>query len=121
MILEAVVSAVNSVVFISDPSWSVNIPEDTGSNLVSFNSSCISIGTLMESDGKTKLRLGGQYSEPVGWIIFEGILETPGKMVSVSDALGNLLLEINVSASSTLLRIWVNDAREPDIISISAL
>lgn len=113
------VSPPHSILFISDPTAVADIPE-IASTLVSATSSCVAIGTLAEMDGETTVILDRAVPAPVGELVFNGDVETPGRRLAVTFSDGSMVSELVVSTERVRVRIWANDASEPDSISIEA-
>jgi len=120
MSIEQKIAPSNSIVFVSDPTQSADIPIDPGLSLVSASRNCVCVGTLAEVDGETMIRLGSDFANPEGEIVFDGSIETPGHRLAVSDASAIEILAIDVPSSLTRLTIWANDPIEPDVILIRA-
>jgi len=107
-----------SLIFIADPEGG-NTPECSPPAPYWATSSCIAVGCLMYQDGDTEVCLGQMHEmRPKGRPIFDGLLETPNRKVNVETAEGELVLQADVSAESTRVRIWTNASKEPDKIII---
>ena len=50
--------------------------------------------------------------------MFDGVLRTKSRELIVRTVLGEVLLQTKVPKIETELRVWVNDAKEPDHITI---
>jgi hypothetical protein len=89
--------------------------------LVSATPSCVAVGTLCEIDGETTISLSDE-GVPPGFgptPVFDGVLQTDSKKLSVCNVLLEVLLEIDVPSKRTRLQIWANDTTsEPDSIAI---
>jgi hypothetical protein len=107
-----------SLIFIADPEGG-DTPECSPPAPYWATPSCIAVGCLMYQDGDTEVSLGlaGEIN-PGGHPIFDGLLETPNRMVNVETAEGELVLQAGVPTESTRVRIWTNAPREPDKIAI---
>ena len=116
---QARLSPPHSILFISDPSASVDLPE-IGPALVAATSSCVAIGTLADMDGETTVILERSVPSPEGELVFSGDIGTPGKRLAVMCSDASVAVEIAVAAERTHLRIWANHASEPDLISVEA-
>ena|SRR5579871_432436 len=113
------VSAPYSIIFVHDSGTAIEVPKDIGDRLVCATASCISIGTLMEYDGKTMVELSSRIENPSGARVFSGGLQTPSRRVVVTDANGSTLLSTDVPDTQSAVTIWANDAvSEPDEIWI---
>ena len=101
----------NSLVLVMDRSAGV-IPETLGEGLVAATSSCIAVGTRQEHDGETSISIS-HGDAPYGVaeaLVFDGLIETPSKVLSICSVLGDVLLELPVAAQKTRVQVWVNDA-----------
>jgi hypothetical protein len=49
---------------------------------------------------------------------FEGKVGTPGRRLEISSVLGDSILMTSVLQSETVVRIWVNDPKEPDRVIV---
>ena len=118
MILKSSIAPRNSILFIFDPTITIEVPEGVGATLVAATRTCISVGTLAEMDGETTIYLSDEFVDPVGRIVFDGFLETAGKQVSISDVSGENILSMKVMRTISQVTIWANDLSEPDIILV---
>jgi hypothetical protein len=108
----------NSVVLIMDYAAGV-IPESMAGKLVASTSSCIAVGTLSEADGLTRISISDQTPTDVTESpIFDGVLDTPNRHLSVCSAHNEALMVIPVGGGKTSVRIWANHPFEPDRINI---
>jgi hypothetical protein len=119
-LLERSVAPPNSIVFINDPTHICEVPRNTATAIVTATASCIAVWTLAQPSGETTIRLARTMDCPVGQIVFDDMLETPGRRVEVGDSGGEQILPINVDNALTHVKIWVNDTNEPDLILIQA-
>ncbi len=71
-------------------------------------------------NGETTIKLGEALAPLGGELVFDGVLETPGLQIAVSDSGATTLLSMRVQTARTHVRVWVNDPSEPDIILIQA-
>jgi hypothetical protein len=107
-----------SVVLISD-SGGGKIPDGMRGQLIVATNSCVAVGCLSEVDGETEFVLGASAEVSPGEPpTFEGKLRTPGRRLEISSVLGDSILMTPVSQSETVVRIWVNDAKEPDRVIV---
>lgn len=108
----------NSLIFIMDHAFG-EIPESMGHGLVTSTDSCVAVATLCEFDGATTVIVG---TDPQGVgaeiLVFEGHLTIPSKQLSVCSALDEELLSMEVSTSHVHLKVYANDATEPNFITI---
>jgi hypothetical protein len=109
----------HSIVFISDRSV-CDIPETLAGNLVTYTRSCVVVGTLAFMDGSTRVSLDRHHEPHDLALVFDGLLETPSKVLSVSTSHDETLMELELETERTRVRIWVNDPREPDDIRVVA-
>ncbi|MBO6899770.1 MAG: hypothetical protein JJ864_00355 [Rhizobiaceae bacterium] len=104
---------VNSIVFISDNLTS-KPPEHIDGSLVSFNKFCVSVGTYPEVDGETKFSLGrADEVEDALQLVFDGMIETPGRKLIISTVWDEVLLKTGVEDTETRTRVWVDHPRWP--------
>lgn len=107
-----------SVVVLEDAGGG-EVPGTMGSGGVAATESCIAIGTLAEVDGETAFTLGAARDVDPGWApSFQGTLPTPSGKLVLRTVLDKILLEREVANARTAIRIWLNDAREPDRVLI---
>jgi hypothetical protein len=115
---EVTVKAPNSLILVGDPDGQP--PVSMADKLVAATTSCVAVGTLSQPDGATRLRLFGATDDLPERLAFEGLLQTPNRLVAVRNVLGETYLEKHVSAAVTSVQIWVNDLSEPDDICVLA-
>jgi len=109
----------NSLILVMDRTIGV-IPDAMGGGLVAATSSCVAVGTLSEYDGETSISLSDE-GKALGFDstpVFDGMLETPSKVLSICTVLNDVLLELGVPSEKTRVRIWANDVSEPDNIVV---
>lgn len=107
----------NSVVLVMDPRTG-DVPETMGGQLVASTPSCVAIGCLAEKDGQTSLHLGDYEVTPAHALIFDGLIETPSRLLAVCNVRREPYLSMAVAEERTQVRIWVNDDVEPDDIGV---
>jgi hypothetical protein len=95
-------------------------PEITRTPAIWHNPFCVVVGCLSSQDGETALSLlsGGEKTPPAR-PAFDGMIETPRKMVLVSTSEGDRLSEIDVASMTIRVRIWINHPVEPDTIYVA--
>jgi hypothetical protein len=113
--VEVTVKPPNSLVLVGDPLGAP--PISMGNDLVAATTSCVAVGTLNEADGATRLRLVEALGDIPPILAFEGILQTPNRVLSIRNVLGKTYLEQPVS-KITNVQIWVNHQSEPDEICV---
>jgi|SRR5580692_7044384 hypothetical protein len=108
----------NAVFFITG-SDTRDMPKiERGSNIWS-TPTCIAVGCTPDVDGETRIAIGlspqvSLSSKPA----FDGLLETPSRVVSVDFVPGKKVLEQNVLSSNTRIRIWANHPIAPNDVTI---
>ena len=115
---EVKVQAPNSLLLIGDSRG--KMPQSF-EGLVTATSSCIAIGTLMEMDGPTRVRLLDDrwYDEPLPLTVaWDGSVKLPHGVLRVENVLGEIYLERKLEPKSVRLQIYVNHPTEPDQIAI---
>lgn len=120
MLESVVIAPPNSVVLIVGTTIGGAIPASMGGSVVAATDSCIAVGCLSDADGSTEFVLGpAQEIAAAGEApVFEGSLYTPDREVLVQSVEGETILKTPVSTKDTVVRIWVNDALEPDRVLI---
>lgn len=108
----------NSLIFIMDHAFG-EIPESMGHGSVTSTDSCVAVATLCEFDGATTVIVG---TDPHGTgaeiLVFDGHLTIPSKQLSVCSAFDEKLLSMDISRSHVHLKVFANDATEPNLIAI---
>jgi len=119
MIQEICLAPRNSLVLIMDQTVG-EVPENMGQSLLAATRSCIAIGTRSETDGQTRISLSDEkpFGIPNEPPVFDGVIPTPSKMLTVCSVLDESLLALSVLHSNTRVQIWANDRIEPDRIWI---
>lgn len=108
----------NSLILILDPSLA-QLPLTMNGALISSTATCVAVGCQAESDGETDITLGDASEvDPGTKPSFEGQIQTPAHRIEVQSIYGAKLLEMPVSSESVIVRLWVNDADEPDQVII---
>ena len=110
----------NSVILVMDQSVG-EVPKAMNKALVAATPSCIAVGTLSEHDGLTLISLSDA-APPPGTdmsLVFDGVLTTPTRKVSLCSVLDEALVALDVPAESTRVQIWANDDTEPDQIHVA--
>jgi hypothetical protein len=96
------------------------IPDDTGA-AIAATSSCVTVGTLMELDGETEVRLSGRPEfTPTDdlALAWSGTIATAGTLEVQTSAGRTLLTMPWQSPEHPVVHLWTNDDREPDLIRL---
>ncbi len=96
------------------------LPPALSGRLVAASDSLIAVGTMSEADGPTLIRIlpSGAHRPPSTHLrVFEGSLNLDG-VLTASSVEGQIFLEVPISTPQLGIEVWVNDAVEPDEISI---
>ena len=105
----------NAVILIMDPSVG-QVPVSMDGGLIAATPSCIAVGTLSDSDGKTSIVLTDEEIvealDADMHLIHSSRLQTPRREVSVCNVLYNALLTIGVAEEQIKAQIWSNDNLE---------
>ncbi len=89
-----------------------------GANLLA-TSSCIFVACTIDSEGETEVVVGSADALDSKDIpLFDGSLETPSRVLTISTVEGTKILYAAVSSPSTRVKIWTNHPRWPDKVSI---
>jgi hypothetical protein len=118
MSISAKAAPPNSLILLVD-SEGGEIPQSMGRALIASTASCIAVGCRAETDGETEFTMGrasevGPGSAPA----FVGRLSTPSHVVVLRSILGDVILRSDVAGVETLVRVWVNDHAEPDLVIV---
>ena len=107
-----------SVVVVSDAGVE-GAPERMGSRAIAATATSIAVGCLAEVDGETEFTLGllAEVRRPED-PAFEGMIETPTRLIVVRSVTGDRLLEMQVATKLSAVAIWTNHPTEPDEVVI---
>jgi hypothetical protein len=95
------------------------IPSSMSGALVASTPSCVAVGILSEHDGETTITITDEDADlSVGLPVFDGVILTPSRVVSVCSALDDVLRVGSVPAETSRIRVFVNHPMEPDLITI---
>jgi hypothetical protein len=118
MAVRARVAPPYSMVLVCAPSNRTISNTMTGA-LITATRHFIAVGCRSHGDGMTDLALGASLTlDPGDLPAFEGFLETPERIIAVRSVVGDTFLQFPVPGRETLVRVWVNDAKEPDRILV---
>ncbi len=118
MKLSTTLSPRNSLVLVMDK-LSGEIPASMGNESIASTSTCVAIGTLAEMDGETTITLTDSIDDVgLGDVVFDGKVETPGRELSVCNVENKPLLTMPVTSHAVRVRVFTNDANEPDRIVV---
>ena len=114
----------NGVVFFCDESHpNVEIPFHDDGGPVAANSSCVSVITMHEVDGETLIEFSSKIEvaeDSELQLVFEGEIETPGRLVSMSTSQDDRLIEVAVSDVTAKLTVWLSDLKWPERVLVQA-
>jgi hypothetical protein len=112
------ISPQNSILLVSDLNIK-DVPDGFHNSIVSATMGCIAIGCRSVDDGTTQIILErtGSY-DPIGIQLFSGILNTPSKVLLLSDVVGEVILKIPVTNAISFVEIWASDETEPERIEV---
>jgi hypothetical protein len=109
----------NSIFFLEDAGGGGRYPEiDQRYPRIWSTESCIIIGTLAFMDGETELTLSDEGVAP-GVPVFDGVLETPSKVIEASTSENETLMLCEVARDSTRVRVWTDHPSEPKHIFVA--
>ena len=109
----------NSLILVMDRSVG-EVPKSMNKMLVASTPSCLAVGTLSEHDGETLISLSDE-TPPLGdnlSLIFDDVLKTPTRKLSVCSVLDETLIALDVTTENTRLQVWANANAEPDQVYI---
>lgn len=106
----------NSIVLVEDELGG-EIPETINTEVAVATNSCIAVGCRSEDDGDTEICIFDDVEGISDPLVFFGTIETPNKNIYVRTVVGDALLSVQVPGGATEIRVFANDASEPDRIS----
>ncbi|HYK23139.1 MAG TPA: hypothetical protein VEU75_00585, partial [Candidatus Acidoferrum sp.] len=114
------VRALNSLLFIKD-TRTKDLPMIDGYGSIWTTSSCVAVSCLPDCDGSTEVVIGNpsDLQNTAGKLLFDAVLETPNKCVSVETVLAEKILEKDVPNATTHVRIWTDGFRDTSKVVIS--
>jgi hypothetical protein len=108
MHVSRLIKPVNSLIFVSDRAGGT-IPFWQKNKQVLWTDSCISVACYPEQDGATEVTLGeGHEVNPGFRAKFDGMLETPNRIVTVQDVTHEIILSMEVAARLVRVQVWLN-------------
>ncbi len=122
--MESTLFVPNAIIFLYDVTNNdVQIPEYIDDVLISFNETCISVGTQADVDGEVALKLSSQITMTDKSLynkVFNGSIKTPGKTLSISTSEEEGFISIDVVGQQTKVSIWTDDLNYPSIVLVEA-
>ncbi|TYR32849.1 hypothetical protein FY036_10155 [Mesorhizobium microcysteis] len=99
----------------------IRVPLDHDGRGIVASDQCINVGCLYGHDGDTMITLGPfeELTAQAKLPKFDGMLDTPGCRVILSDANMPEILSMDVPGVRTRVRIWTNHPTEPDDVVIA--
>jgi hypothetical protein len=109
----------NHQIVICDPASSMEVPDwEKGTPWVATDT-CILCMCMVDFEGETNLTLGpGSEVDAKRAPVFDGILKTPGRNVSLETVWHEPLLEMATASTETRVRIWTNRLLTPDEVIV---
>lgn len=103
----------NSLVLIGDSAGEP--PGSLGSSLVGATATCVAVGTAVEADEDTKIRVATveDGADLPRHLAFEGELRTPSGWLTIASVLDDTYLARHVKRPVVRLQTWVNELTEP--------
>lgn len=110
----------NAILFVFDPSnRNVRVPEYVRGQLTAANATCVSVATQAPVDGETVVSLSEPEIHRHGLQkVFEGPVESPGRLIAVMTSEARRVLETSVSSPVTVVCVWVDDLLNPARLAI---
>lgn len=118
--MNACVAPPNSLVIVGDLDPRGEVPADYAGEPIAVADDCIFVGTLAEPGGDTLIRFSEGPPSGEFTLAFDGLVDTPSKVLAVHSVVGDLYLSQPIGASKCRLRIYGNHPNEPDEIVIVA-
>ena len=98
----------NGLIFVEDATGG-EPPYPLTDEKIQYTSTFISVACLHEVDGEAELTLGPAEDVSPGMDAeFDGVIETPSKLVVISTVPDDHLLKANVPDATTRIRVWRN-------------
>lgn len=107
----------NSLFFLEDPAGGKSPEIDDRPARIWSTRSCIIVACLCFVDGKTEfVASNSAEGVPSAPAAFDGMLDTPSRVIEVSTSEREVLLRCPVQTHFTRVRVWTNHPSEPDKI-----
>jgi hypothetical protein len=93
----------------------------SGHQLVHATSTCLAIGTLVDADGETRVRVRDLSASTAGRperLVFDGVVGLPTRKLRVGNVWLDSYVDLAVNVDSVRLQVWVNHPSEPDEVWI---
>jgi hypothetical protein len=76
---------------------------------------------MPDCDGSTEVAFGNlsEFQSKAGKLLFDALLETPSRRITVETVLAEKILEKNVLNATTRVRIWTDGFRDTEKVLIS--
>lgn len=114
------VRVLNSILFIKD-SRTKDLTKIDGHGSFWTTPSCIAVSCMPDCDGSTEVAFGNlsEFQSKAGKLLFDALLETPSRRITVETVLAEKILEKNVLNATTRVRIWTDGFRDTEKVLIS--
>ena len=117
--MKKTVAVPNALILVLD-SIAGELPDGMKGSLFAATTSCVAIGCRSDCNGETEIVVGSTLEvDPGEPPQFERLLDTPSRRLAVQTVLGETIAELPVARQRTMIRVWVNDYREPDRIIVA--
>ncbi|USI72818.1 hypothetical protein [Sphingomonas morindae] len=114
---EISIQPANSIIFISDIEFMNEVPGDPSGNVITASKKAISVWTMPDIDGPTKV---GIYNlDEIDDCEFDGEILSPSGEIVVSSSEKEIFLRKIVDQNWARIKIKLNDKKEPDYIRIA--
>ena len=119
MTTTAKIAPPHSFVMVADVLTENGIPDFPTESRLAATASCIIVGCEHEGDSETVFTIGIDHQVDPGFRpVFESVIETPNRKVSVWTTDIEKFLEEKVPTKRTRVRIWGNRQKFPDDVVI---
>jgi len=109
----------NSYILVADVLRHDQLPDFTTQARIDGTKFCVAVGCEVDLDGETDITIGPAPDvDPGNRPVFDTILETPNRKVTVWTIEIEKLLEEKVATGRTRVRIWGNRPEFPDRVVI---
>ena len=113
------VRVLNALLFIKD-ARAKDLPKIDGHGSFWTTPSCVAVSCMPDCDGSTEVTIGNplEFQSKAGKLLFDTLLETPSRRITVETVLAEKILEQSVLSATTHVRIWTDGFRDTEKVFI---
>jgi hypothetical protein len=112
--LQMQVDTAHPILFLTDPSAIGAQLPDTGATFVTTTEDCLAFYVLAYVDGASLVTISDQACEFGGAPLFNGFINSPSGIVTLSDSSNFRYLNMPVPEGRVTVRIWAEHHRHPE-------